>query len=147
MSIISGTGAKAAGARIQGCKSMPDISKFGGLFDNYQDYLKSDIWKERKDFFLEDKQCCEICGIQKQHIIRKLVCINWIKAYYKGRKCRCTINSECKHEKREWRIYTGKPLVVHHESYGNVGNESSDDLIAVCFDCHNKLHKDIAWRG
>jgi hypothetical protein len=29
---------------------------------------------------------------------------------------------------------------VHHISYSNLGNESDNELISVCNDCHNKIH-------
>lgn len=34
-----------------------------------------------------------------------------------------------------------KNLNVHHKTYRNIGNESERDLLLVCKDCHNELHK------
>jgi len=36
----------------------------------------------------------------------------------------------------------GKPwgLQVHHRTYARLGNESLDDLICLCRECHRKLH-------
>lgn len=33
----------------------------------------------------------------------------------------------------------GVPLQVHHKHYNNIGNESMEDLLAVCKECHLKL--------
>ncbi len=30
---------------------------------------------------------------------------------------------------------------VHHKSYENIFNEKMDDLVALCRQCHNDLHK------
>lgn len=53
-------------------------------------------------------------------------------------------------EKREWIIsckgkkceYCGSKnnLCVHHLHYENVGNESSKDVLVLCYDCHQKIH-------
>lgn len=31
-------------------------------------------------------------------------------------------------------------LQVHHETYDNLGHERVDDLLAVCRECHDKIH-------
>ena len=31
--------------------------------------------------------------------------------------------------------------VVHHLNYDNLGHEQPADLIALCIDCHEKMHK------
>lgn len=42
---------------------------------------------------------------------------------------------------------TGKNLEVHHITYKNLFNENDDDLLAVCKNCHNKIHeKDLEKR-
>jgi len=33
------------------------------------------------------------------------------------------------------------PLDVHHLSYAHLGNERPDELLAVCEDCHGRLHR------
>ena len=39
---------------------------------------------------------------------------------------------------------TGKNLEVHHITYKNLFNEDDDDLLAVCENCHKKIHdKDL----
>lgn len=34
----------------------------------------------------------------------------------------------------------GKSQNVHHRTYERVGNESQDDLVALCRDCHELVH-------
>jgi hypothetical protein len=34
---------------------------------------------------------------------------------------------------------------VHHLTYARLGNEASEDLIALCTDCHNEAHFEEAW--
>jgi len=38
-------------------------------------------------------------------------------------------------------------LEVHHVSYERLGKETMDDLITLCFTCHNKIHsaQSLAW--
>lgn len=36
---------------------------------------------------------------------------------------------------------TGKNLDVHHITYDHLGNEPLDDLVTLCRDCHNDVHK------
>ncbi len=55
----------------------------GGLFNTYKEYLNSDIWKERRELFLETKSFCELCGVEKIHIKQIFVCY---KIFYKGLK-------------------------------------------------------------
>lgn len=69
-----------------------------GLFDNYNDYLNSYIWKEKRDFLIKKVGYCTRCGRRKR-------------------------------------------LVVHHNTYANIGNEREQDLDVVCFDCHNRIHR------
>jgi hypothetical protein len=45
---------------------------------------------------------------------------------YKGR-CECC-----------WK--RNKPLDIHHKSYRRIGKEKLNDLIALCRDCHFRLH-------
>lgn len=46
---------------------------------------------------------------------------------------------------------SGVQLDVHHRNYANLGNESSDDLIVLCRDCHSTFHKagkvKSTWQG
>jgi hypothetical protein len=94
----------------------------GGLFDTYQDYLNSQMWKDKKESAIKDH--CEICGLPRRetiiHIIRKQ---SHGHIYYilKG----------------EIRTH---PLTVHHITYEHVCNEPIKDLQTVCFDCHKKIH-------
>ena len=37
---------------------------------------------------------------------------------------------------------SAKNLRVHHITYENLGHEPMDDLLAVCDNCHKKLHKE-----
>lgn len=34
-----------------------------------------------------------------------------------------------------------KATQAHHKNYENVGNEGQRDLMALCSDCHKKIHK------
>lgn len=60
---------------------------------------------------------------------------HWIKTrqqardYFKGKCCLCGKT---------------KKLHVHHKSYENRGNETMDDLILLCSDCHAKFHDKLA---
>lgn len=36
---------------------------------------------------------------------------------------------------------TGKNLDVHHITYENIGNEPLDDLVTLCRNCHEEVHK------
>lgn len=35
-------------------------------------------------------------------------------------------------------------LHVHHLTYKNIGNENMADLMCLCADCHNELHRQMA---
>ena len=69
-------------------------------FGSYQDYLDSDMWKDKKRIFLSNvgRKCCHKCG-------------------------------------------TKIGLNIHHKHYENLGNESSKDLVILCFKCHEEEHK------
>lgn len=36
---------------------------------------------------------------------------------------------------------TAKNLIVHHITYKNLGHENMDDLVTLCWNCHNSVHK------
>jgi hypothetical protein len=36
---------------------------------------------------------------------------------------------------------SGKPLDVHHITYDNLYSENDDELVAVCRECHEKIHE------
>lgn len=43
--------------------------------------------------------------------------------------------------------HKAKARQVHHLSYLNTGNESDDELIAICRDCHSKVTERIGYTG
>lgn len=53
-------------------------------------------------------------------------------------------NYECQHCKEEGRVTTGERLIVHHKKelkdFPNLMFEE-DNLITVCFSCHEKIHE------
>ena len=61
------------------------------------------------------------------------------------------INSEAWKEKRKQVLIRSngcyvcetknKIIHVHHKTYKRLGSENLEDLVALCEDCHNKLHK------
>ena len=64
----------------------------------YDEYLKSDEWRERRKLVLERaNHICEGCLVSPAS-------------------------------------------VVHHTNYDNVGDEVLFDLVALCHDCHRKIH-------
>lgn len=36
---------------------------------------------------------------------------------------------------------TAKNLIVHHITYKNLGHEDMDDLVTLCWNCHNSVHE------
>jgi hypothetical protein len=36
---------------------------------------------------------------------------------------------------------SGVKIALHHRTYERLGNESEDDIILVCPDCHDRIHK------
>jgi 5-methylcytosine-specific restriction endonuclease McrA len=39
------------------------------------------------------------------------------------------------------RCYTRKTALVHHLSYGRLGSEQPEDLMGLCKECHDKMHR------
>ena len=37
-----------------------------------------------------------------------------------------------------------KHLIVHHKNYDRVPQEKSKDLMVLCWDCHNDIHKGVS---
>ena len=36
-------------------------------------------------------------------------------------------------------------LTIHHKNYKCLGKESPDDVLVLCWDCHNRFHKKKKW--
>ena len=118
----------------------------GGIFATYEDYLISNLWREKSKIMISNYGCCQMCGVRKTYSIKLNGCIyyyylhkntlkNLIKEY-------CLIG-QCQHKKFSFKIFKGKKLVVHHKTYENVGNEKERDLIVVCDQCHINIHKKL----
>ena len=57
-----------------------------------------------------------------------------------GKNCRRKVCSDfCLFEHYKT-MMEGKTLSVHHKNYNNCGNEQREDIIVLCWDCHNKIH-------
>lgn len=95
-------------------------------FKSYNDYLLSDVWRERAKIKLEQHPYCQVCDAPKKY--RAVV-------DYK----RITLKNGETKLIEVWG-YIGKDLQVHHKTYRTVGNEDQDDLIVLCKDCHIKEH-------
>ena len=99
----------------------------GGIFPTYQAYIDSELWWDKRDVFLSNHKCCEICGTEKKRF-------EWhykrVKLKNSRKKVWCTV-----------KVWFGKHLYAHHKTYENVCNERTKDLMAVCLDCHKKIHK------
>ncbi len=80
--------------------------------DTVREYEKSDWWRKKSTSLLEDKKCtCAICG-----------------------RSRWRWQPRVKKFKRSYRF------AVHHKSYKNVPNELPEDLVVLCWQCHDLCH-------
>jgi regulator of sigma D len=115
----------------------------GGLFNSYEEYMMSDMWKEKRKMVIKDH--CEVCGIESlRSEIQKVIihkkkdaelCFKVYTGYFE-------IGGSMK--KRFYiykRVWFGRRLNVHHKSYEHICNETSADLMTVCELCHKAIHK------
>ena len=87
-------------------------------FKNYQEYLNSYLWKNKSDFLIANTIKCNIC---KCRVI-------------KGKKY---IEDSHGNITKTIKSY----LQVHHLNYDNIPQEKSEDLIVICKQCHEYIHK------
>ena len=77
-----------------------------------REYEASVIWKRKSAELLDDKECvCSICGRHRWKFLPRV---------------------------KKWKRLLR--FSVHHKRYDNVPNEAPDDLIVVCYMCHDTAH-------
>lgn len=91
-----------------------------GMYNSYEEYIHSDIWRTKVNELIKLVRHCQVCGRSKY-------------IYSED-------NENLKNGKPK-QIFKDLPLTVHHKTYENVGNEPKRDLLVVCHNCHNKIHK------
>lgn len=80
------------------------------------DYIKTRHWKRFSKALLDDPECvCEICG----------------KARYNGRYTR---------GRKKGKLKRTAVFNVHHKNYDHLGEETREDVIVACHQCHDYCH-------
>ena len=98
-----------------------------GIYNNYQEYLMSDMWLDKKHELIMKIRHCHYCGLSmNKWILKKVIIIKKGKAEEKYKMLPEITESQ---------------LTVHHLTYEHVENEPEKDLMVVCNNCHNKIHE------
>ena len=110
-----------------------------GLYKSYEEYIKSDTWKEIRAHYIKD--ACEICGTMKypeENKKRKREMYEKFGRIYMPDKS-IFIIFQLEHNKSIFFRY--QKLHLHHRNYKDCGNEQKEDVITLCETCHFLVHK------
>ena len=67
------------------------------------------------------------------------------KKYWVFQNCK-NINNQIQCEKCNELFKNFKLCTLHHLNYNCIGSERKEDLMIVCNNCHEKIHKDIKFK-
>jgi len=95
-------------------KPVPTVAEMKKLA--WGDYLRTNHWKKlTKSMTDPEDVVCDICGAPR-----------WNGVYLRGKK---------KGKRRRLRQFQ-----CHHKHYDNMGEETREDLLILCAQCHETLH-------
>ena len=79
--------------------------------NSVQEYERTPYWRKKSQKLMEDKECvCEICGRKRW---------KWMP------------------RKKKWKRLR---FVSHHVRYSNLPNEKPEDIMVICWQCHDLFH-------
>ena len=95
--------------------------KYNSYSDWRKDYVKSKKYKDYKKYL--------------NGPIWKAKSYRWIKE-----------TDECESCKNPEKSNPGGQFTCHHKHYRSLGNEKREDVMVLCWRCHQSYHKKINWK-